>query len=167
MADVERSSRIYAQELDLQPLAMAYVSAAVAGRYARHELAKPVVGEPEVHVALLGLRRGRPFADRDFFGEPGGDLIRPRPQDAGELQPGRACVVAVLGRLRPPELEVRDVPFDSKRAYGLVERVVDALAHASRYHRRHEQVGCWAFSVSSAWLELVPRVYVTVTRWLA
>src|SRR5207249_8316619 len=134
VSDVQRPGRIDAAELDLQPLALTNVAGAVAARTRRHvghQPAKPVIGEPEVHVSVVGLGAGGAPRDPELFGYPCGDDLGVLAQVPGELQAGRARVVAVAGDLRPTQLEVRDLAFDAQPSHRLDERLLDVVAHAA------------------------------------
>ena len=160
MSDVQRTSRIDAEELHLQALIPADVGGAVtrtAGGDLGDELLKPFRREPEVHVA-----RSRGFGgcgsvrDADRPCEARGDLQRCLAQLACQLQTGGACVVAMRWILGPPQLEVGNL-CDAELADGRLKRGGQAAPNAAVHNRRHQQVGCWPMRDSCTCEETPPR----------
>ena len=144
VADVQWPRRVHAQELDLKPLAPAEVGRAVA-RAARgdlgHESLQPGRGQPEVDIPAIGHRLGGRVGDHDRLGQAAGDLLRRPAKLAGQLQAGRARVVAVLGTLGPAQLEVGHLGH-AQRARGRVEGRVQPRPDAGDGGGAHPQVGC-------------------------
>src|SRR5438445_13292256 len=98
MADMKGPGRIDAAELDLQPLAPTKVARAVAAGTRRHlgdEPAEPVVGEPEVHVAVVGFGAGSALRHLDLLGNADCDRFGVLAKLPGQLQAGRARVVTM------------------------------------------------------------------------
>src|SRR2546426_5785060 len=97
MADMKGPGRIDAADLHLQPLGPTKVARAVAAGTRRHvgdEPAEPAVGEPEVHVTVVGLGAGSAIRNRDRLGNTdcdrlGGLAIAVRVAETGTV-PGRS-----------------------------------------------------------------------------
>src|SRR5260221_14565287 len=133
-----------------------------AGGHIRDQALQPCVGEPEVDVAAFGRRDRGAVRNLDRLRELRRDLRGRLPQFAGELQTGRARVVA-MGRVAgAADLEVGHVA-DAEGACGLLQGRLDARADRVSLGA-HPHVGCWAESVSWTCEEAPPRVKVTVTR---
>ena len=150
VADVQRTRGVDARELDLEAFALTDVSRAVAGLDPRDQTLEPPVGESEVHIPSGRLRLHCSIGDRDRFGESNRDRLRVLAQRARELEPRGARVVAVLGNLRPAQLQVGYVAGHAQLANRFDQGRLDRLPHATGPHRGHQQAGWCAERVSSA-----------------
>src|SRR6266581_3506446 len=137
MADMKGPGRIDAAELDLQPLGPTNVTRAVPASTRRHvgdEPAEPAVGEPEVHVTVVGLGAGSALRNSDRLGNADCDRLGVLAKLPGQLQAGRARVVATAGEFRPPQLEVRDIALDAEPSDRIDQRLLDLVAHPAWHH---------------------------------